>query len=152
MVVPDKLNLALPIGKKLTALTAVIPIYIYTKVPPPGAVGAVALALLTHPAIRVVVVPAPTVVQILPQTSQSPAVKLMVVILVVAPFVVETAEPTSTVLETYSPTLPVAAESLVALPITPEVLENVRLVALLAPSTGVTRAGDVLPTKLTVPV
>lgn len=64
----------------------------------------------------------------------------------------ETAEALRTSLDTYSPTLPVAAESFVVLPITPDVLLKATEVADAAPRVGVTNTGDVASTLLPVPV
>jgi hypothetical protein len=88
----------------------------------------------------------------IPQTSQSPAVKEIEVISADTVEVNETAAPTSTVLDISSPTLPAAASLFVVVPMMPEVLLNVMLVALAAPRVGVTKVGDVEPAKLPVPV
>ena len=108
--------------------------------------------VLTHPATREVTVPAARTVQILPLTSQSPAVKLMLVISADTVVVSDTAAPTSTVLDISSPTLPAAASLLVVVPMMPDVLEKARLVAEATPRTGVISVGDVAPTKFPVPV
>src|SRR4051812_27682236 len=61
----------------------------------------------------------------LPETSQSPAVKLMLVILVPVAVVKLTALPEATNDETYAPMLPAAASSFVVVPMIP--VENVAL-------------------------
>ena len=108
--------------------------------------------VLIQPDTRDVVVVPPTVQLHMPQTSQSPAVKLMLVISADTVVVSDTAAPTNTVLDISSPTLPAAASLLVVVPMMPDVLENARLVAEAAPRTGVISVGDVAPTKFPVPV
>lgn len=84
-----------------------------------------------------------------PLTSQSPAVKEIDVIFVPVPLVSETGAPEPTVEAIYSPTLPAPAESFVVVPTMPPVVGlKVMLVAVAAPSTGVTNVGDVENTRL----
>jgi hypothetical protein len=115
-------------------------------------VGIVALTSFTKPDTRVVTVVTSGSVHTLPQQSQSPAVKLIEVMSLKAPLVVDMALPDKTVLETNSPTLPAAALLLVVVPTTSVVLENARLVALAAPNMGVTSVGELEPTKVPLPV
>lgn len=152
LVVLAKLNRLRPTGKKVKAPGAVTPINIYTKVPPAGAVGRVALTSFTIPDTRVVVVVTSGSVQTEPHTSQSPAVREMDVMSLKAPLVVEIAPAANTVLDTNSPTLPVAALLLVTVPMTSPVLENARLVAEAAPNMGVTSVGELAPTNVPLPV
>ena len=65
-----------------------------------------------------VVVP-PGLVNTTPETSQSPAVRLIEVTLTDVLLVSVTAEPMAMLLETYSPTLPAVALSLVTVPLSP---------------------------------
>lgn len=68
------------------------------------------------------------------------------------PVVKETALPEAMFDSINSPTLPAAALSFVVVPITPEVDEKEILVALAAPSVGVTNVGDVPKTNAPLPV
>ena len=91
----------------------------YPSPPLFGAVGFVAdVVLVQHTITLVTVVPA-GFVQHEPHTSQSPAVRLIEVILAAVLFVREMAEPTSTVELTYSPTLPAFALLFVVVPTMP---------------------------------
>jgi len=75
--------------------------------------------------MRVVTLPVDCAAPLI-ETNQSPAVSDIVVMSCeVAVVVIVTAEPGAMVDETYSPTDPVAAASLVVLPITPDVVLNV---------------------------
>jgi hypothetical protein len=66
---------------------------------------------------------------------------------------IEVDDPNATTLDINSPTLPAAALSFVVVPIMPDVLENVKLVALGVLKIGVpVKVGLAEPTKLPVPV
>jgi len=85
---------------------------------------------------------------ILPHTSQSPAVKLMLVKFVAVALLMEVADPAATLLVTNSPTFPEPALSLVVVPTIPPVVGlNVKLVAVAAPRVGVTNVAPVDPTN-----
>ena len=89
---------------------------------------------------------------ILPQTSQSPAVKLIDVRLVAVVVEIDVEDAKATVLDTYSPTSPAVTLSLVVVPTIPPVVGlKVMLVAIAAPSVGVVKVGLVDPTKLPIP-
>src|SRR6185312_11009619 len=88
-----------------------------TKAPPFGIVGSVADVVLIEATIFDSAVPPPGFKAILPNTSQSPAVKLIDVTFAVVLVVKETAEPTKIVLSMNSPTYPDAALSLVLVPL-----------------------------------
>jgi hypothetical protein len=83
---------------------------------------------------------------IFPHTSQSPAVKLMLVIFMGVEFVRETPEPVAVM---YSPTLPAFALSFVVVPTMPPVLCGVIALVNVSPATVVPNAGfaPVLPTS-----
>jgi hypothetical protein len=88
-----------------------------------------------------------------PQTSQSPAVRLIEVIFASVELVIDTGLPLAITLEINSPTVPDDALSLVVVPTIPPVVGlKVTDVAVAAPNVGVTRVGEVDPTKCTVPV
>ncbi len=106
---------------------------------------------LIHPDTRDVVVEPPTAVLIMPQQSQSPAVKLIVVISALV-LVVNDVPGVPTELEINSPTEPAAASLFVVVPIIPDVLLKDKLVADTTPNVGVTSVGELEPTKAPVPV
>jgi hypothetical protein len=86
------------------------------KAPLFGIVGMVALDVVSHPVHDTWVVLPPGFVARVPQTSQSPAVREMDVTLKAVTEETDTAEPTRTVDEINSPTLPALALSLVEVP------------------------------------
>ena len=89
-----------------------------------GSVGLEALVVLIQPAKELIVVVPAWSKQMFPRTSQSPAVRLMLVTLAAVPVVSDTALATSTVLSISSPTLPAAALSFVVVPMIPDVEEK----------------------------
>lgn len=114
--------------------------------------GSPAYVLLTvfSPHLICVAVPVPTVTNP-PHTNQFPAVKLTLVILLVT-VVVKDTEPPATELSMSSATLPALAESLVVLPIIPDVELKVIDVADAAPSVGEINTGLDAKVKFPVPV
>jgi hypothetical protein len=87
-----------------------------------------------------------------PHTSQSPAVREIDVILMVA-FVERTPEAFGITLDTNSPTFPALALSAAVVPIIPPVVGlNANDVAVATPRIGVTNVGEVDPAKVPVPV
>lgn len=100
--------------------------------------------VLIQPTPTVKTVVPPPLNPTFPHKSQSPAVRDIDVTSLAVILTRETAEATAIVLVTNSPTLSAAALLLVVVPMIPEVLEKVKLVADAAPKTGVTKVGLVL--------
>lgn len=115
-----------------------------------GIVGSVAEAVLIAPTIPVIVPEGLNAT--FPYTCQSPAVNVMLVIFAATFEVKATADPTKTVDDINSPTLPAAALLFVVVPIIPDVEVKLILVALADPKTGVINVGLLAKTKAPVPV
>ncbi len=137
---------------RLFSLNGTIPVTAYAKLLHNDASGSVAEVELIHPITYNTFVVAPPVNPIFPHTSQSPGVKVIDVKSAGVTVVRVTGADASTTLDRNCPTLPEAALLFVVVPIIPVVDVNVRLVADAAPSAGVTNVGELLPTKLPVPV
>jgi len=86
----------------------------WPRAPAAGKVGNASVVCDIEAAARIRTVPAAPVMTTLPLTSQSPAVSEMEVIVLAVAVTSETAAPTSTVDEIYSPIAPAAALSFVA--------------------------------------
>ena len=150
-MVPDKLNLsagAKPPKDESTENVAPLP-YILLYSDASGSVVDVELIQLLEKST--VVVESPVNVT-LPNTSQSPAVKLIEVTSAAVSVVNDTELENGIVLNMYSPTLPASALSLVVVPIIPAVEVKNMLVAEATPIVEVTRLGEVEPTNAPVPL
>lgn len=145
VVVPDSDIRVGPNGR-YTSACAAVPDRLPTLVnaPAPGSVGRVADVVDAHPITLVVVVVAAGSVHITPDTSQSPAVRLMVVMSAFVAVVRAGPAPWATDALMYSPTFPAAVLSFVAVPTIPPVVGlNVSDDAVAAPMDGVVSVGDV---------